>query len=84
MSMFTEQHQRPPDRALETPLASDRLISHLRWLWLVSILLLAWLALGEQLSVERVGGMALIVFALFLSHWKPPRAGRREVRAHAD
>ena len=50
----------------------------------VIILLLAWLALGEQLSAERVAGMALIVLALFLSHWKPLRAGVREARAHAD
>ena len=36
----------------------------------VMIFLLAWAVIGEQLSAERVGGIALIVFALFLSHWR--------------
>ena len=36
----------------------------------VVILLLAWIVIGESLSPERISGMALIVFALFLSHWK--------------
>jgi drug/metabolite transporter (DMT)-like permease len=39
----------------------------------VIILLLAWIVIGEELSNERIGGIALIVFALFLSHWKAPR-----------
>ena len=39
----------------------------------VVILLLAWIIIGESLSPERISGMALIVFALFLSHWKLPR-----------
>jgi drug/metabolite transporter (DMT)-like permease len=39
----------------------------------VIILLLAWIVIGEQLSNERISGIALIVFALFLSHWKAPR-----------
>ena len=39
----------------------------------VIILMLAWLVIGEQLSVERIAGIALIVFALFLSHWRLPR-----------
>jgi len=39
----------------------------------VIILLLAWMVIGEELSNERIGGIALIVFALFLSHWKAPR-----------
>lgn len=38
----------------------------------VIILLLAWFVIGEQLSPERIAGIALIVFALFLSHWKVP------------
>jgi len=40
----------------------------------VMILLLAWLVIGEELSPGRVGGIALVVFALLLSHWRPPRA----------
>jgi drug/metabolite transporter (DMT)-like permease len=39
----------------------------------VIILLLAWIVIGEELSIERIGGITLIVFALFLSHWKAPR-----------
>ncbi len=39
----------------------------------VIILMLAWIVIGEDLSAERVTGIALIVFALFLSHWKLPR-----------
>ncbi len=39
----------------------------------VAIMLLAWIVLGEELSSERIGGIALIVIALFLSHWKVPR-----------
>lgn len=37
------------------------------------ILLLAWLVLGEQLTIERIAGIVLIVLALFLSHWRLPR-----------
>jgi len=36
----------------------------------VVILLLAWIVIGEALSAERIAGMALIVFALLLSHWR--------------
>jgi drug/metabolite transporter (DMT)-like permease len=50
----------------------------------VIILFLAWIALGEQLSAGRFGGMLLVVFALFLSHWRLPRVGVREARAHGD
>ena len=39
----------------------------------VIILLLAWVVIGEELSSERIGGIALVVMALFLSHWKVPR-----------
>lgn len=39
----------------------------------VIILLLAWIVIGEELSVGRICGISLIVFALFLSHWKVPR-----------
>ena len=39
----------------------------------VVILLLAWIVIGEALSAERIAGMALIVFALFLSHWRLAR-----------
>jgi len=39
----------------------------------VIIILLAWIVIGEDLSLERIAGIALIVFALFLSHWKIPR-----------
>lgn len=39
----------------------------------VMILLLAWLVIGEQLTGARIGGIALIVFALFLSHWRVRR-----------
>ena len=39
----------------------------------VVILLLAWIVIGEALSPERISGMALIVFALFLSHWRLAR-----------
>ena len=39
----------------------------------VIILLLAWMVIGEELSNGRIFGIALIVSALFLSHWKVPR-----------
>ena len=39
----------------------------------VIIILLAWIVIGEDLSLERIAGIALIVFALFLSHWKIQR-----------
>ncbi|MCP4981300.1 MAG: DMT family transporter [Gammaproteobacteria bacterium] len=39
----------------------------------VIILLLAWIVLGEELTLERTAGITLIVFALFLSHWRIPR-----------
>jgi drug/metabolite transporter (DMT)-like permease len=39
----------------------------------VIIILLAWLVLAENMSVERIVGITLIVLALFLSHWKIPR-----------
>ncbi len=50
----------------------------------VVILLLAWIVIGEQLSLERIFGMALIVFALFLSHWKVPRIGSKTAAAPGD
>jgi signal transduction histidine kinase len=50
MSMFTEHHQHPPERMPEDSLASDWLISYLRWLWLASILLFAWLSPTESQS----------------------------------
>lgn len=39
----------------------------------VIIILLAWIVIGEDMSFERIAGIVLIVFALFLSHWKIPR-----------
>ena len=39
----------------------------------VMILLLAWLVIGEQFSAGRIAGIALVVFALFLSHWRVSR-----------
>lgn len=50
----------------------------------VVILLLAWIVIGEQLSIERIAGMALIVFALFLSHWKLPHIESRTEEAGCD
>ena len=47
----------------------------------VIIMLLAWIVIGEQLSPERLAGIALIVFALFLSHWKIPRRATRDIQA---
>lgn len=41
----------------------------------VIIFLLAWIVIGEELSPERISGIALIVFALFLSHWRIARVG---------
>jgi signal transduction histidine kinase len=41
MSLSTDHH-RPPDSGSDNPLASDWLISHLRWLWLATALLVAW------------------------------------------
>ncbi|MFT5350986.1 MAG: drug/metabolite transporter (DMT)-like permease [Gammaproteobacteria bacterium] len=35
------------------------------------ILILAWLVIGEELTIARIVGIALVVLALFLSHWKP-------------
>ena len=39
----------------------------------VIIILLAWIVIGEDLSLERIAGFALIVFALFISHLKIPQ-----------
>ena len=51
---------------------------------LTLILLLAWIVIGEYLSPERISGIALIVFALFLSHWRPPRVSAREAEVTGD
>lgn len=50
----------------------------------VVILLLAWIVIGEALSLERISGMALIVFALFLSHWRVPRINPSMAGASGD
>ncbi len=51
-----EQHRRPPDdRDPENPLASDWLIFYLRWLWLASVLVFAWL------NPIKVGGFSYVV-----------------------
>jgi drug/metabolite transporter (DMT)-like permease len=50
----------------------------------VVILLLAWIVIGEQLSLERISGIALIVFALFLSHWKVRRIDSKTEEAPSD
>ena len=39
----------------------------------VIIMLLAWVVIGEDLTSGRIFGIALIVSALFLSHWRVPR-----------
>ena len=36
----------------------------------VVIMILAWVVIGEELSIQRVTGIALIVIALFLSHYR--------------
>jgi threonine/homoserine efflux transporter RhtA len=36
----------------------------------VIIILLAWIVIGKDLSIEHIAGIALFVFALLLSHWK--------------
>ena len=38
----------------------------------VMILLLAWLVIGEELSSERIIGIAMVVIALIISQWKNP------------
>ncbi len=38
----------------------------------VMILLLAWLVIGEELSSERIIGIAMVVVALVISQWKNP------------
>jgi len=50
----------------------------------VVILLLAWIVIGETLTLERIAGMALIVFALFLSHWRLPRINSQKLEAPGD
>jgi hypothetical protein len=40
--------------------------------------------IGEQLSLERISGIALIVFALFLSHWKVRRIDSKTEEAPSD
>jgi drug/metabolite transporter (DMT)-like permease len=50
----------------------------------VVILLLAWFVLGEELAPERIAGIALIVFALFLSHWKMPDVEKQVEEAARD
>jgi drug/metabolite transporter (DMT)-like permease len=37
----------------------------------VVIMILAWAVIGEELSIQRIAGIALIVIALFLSHYRP-------------
>jgi len=39
----------------------------------VVILLLAWVVIGEALSSARILGIALVVSALFISHWRPSK-----------
>lgn len=43
----------------------------------VIIFLLAWIVIDEALSPERIAGIGLIVFALFLSHWRDTQARLR-------
>jgi drug/metabolite transporter (DMT)-like permease len=38
----------------------------------VMILTLAWLVIGEELSSERIIGIAMVVIALVISQWKNP------------
>jgi drug/metabolite transporter (DMT)-like permease len=40
----------------------------------VVIMILAWAVIGEELSIQRITGIALIVIALFLSHYRPRTA----------
>ena len=39
----------------------------------VVILILAWVVIGEDLSLTRISGIALVVTALFVSHWRPKK-----------
>jgi len=50
----------------------------------VVILVLAWIVIGEELSLERISGMMLIVFALFLSHWKVSSVAAKTAEAPGD
>ncbi len=36
----------------------------------VVILILAWMVIGEDLTLSRIAGIALVVTALFISHWR--------------
>jgi len=36
----------------------------------VVILLLAWIVIGEDLSVTRLSGISMVVAALVISHWR--------------
>jgi len=36
----------------------------------VVILMLAWIVIGENLTLSRIAGIALVVTALFISHWR--------------
>ena len=38
----------------------------------VVILLLAWLVIGEDLTLARISGIAMVVMALIISHWRDP------------
>ena len=38
----------------------------------VVILILAWLVLGEELTVARLTGIGMVVMALVISHWRSP------------
>ncbi len=44
----------------------------------VVILILAWAVIGEELSIQRITGIALIVIALFLSHY-PSRPTKESI-----
>ena len=39
----------------------------------VVILLLAWLVIGETLTIARITGIAMVVLALVVSHWRNPQ-----------
>jgi signal transduction histidine kinase len=53
-----EQHLHPPDLDPESPLASDWLIFLLRWLWLGSALVLAWLNPADS---QRFSSVVVVV-----------------------
>jgi signal transduction histidine kinase len=64
MSVFGEQDH-PHDQRPENTLSSDWLISHLRWLWLISLFVLTWLNPAKDSQNSSLALVVVSVGAIF-------------------